>query len=256
MFRRTPIANDGSEGGTRTLAAAIALARSHKAALRMATVEERPRFPTTIDEVEEEKVAAAHRLEPVVGSARTCVKAARVKLVSHIVGGHTAPGHSGSRRTGEMRSPGGRIHEALRPLQPARRQHDGQACRTGPLCRSRRQMIESVLELDPDRPNSATAHGDCGMGNDRYMAIRRPCESRADRFTIQAHVPVLLPFGGGYRLFDRTGAPAEARTGSLVLPPAVAPATVTRQAVGSGIAGIRRLSSDIDIECRQPSAGR
>ena len=91
MFRRILIANDGSEGGARALTAAIALARSHKAALHMVTVEEMPRFPTTIDEVEEEKTGAADRLEPIVRSAKTQARTARVRIVPHIVSGHTVP---------------------------------------------------------------------------------------------------------------------------------------------------------------------
>jgi nucleotide-binding universal stress UspA family protein len=54
----------------------------------MVTVEELPRFPATIDEVEEEKAEANHRLGPVIEAARAQAQAAGVALELHLVPGH------------------------------------------------------------------------------------------------------------------------------------------------------------------------
>jgi nucleotide-binding universal stress UspA family protein len=91
MFSKILIANDGSEGGARALVAAIELARRHKAALHMISVEELPRFPTTIDEVIEEKAQANHRFDQLIDHAQSQAKVARVKLEAHIVAGHAVP---------------------------------------------------------------------------------------------------------------------------------------------------------------------
>jgi nucleotide-binding universal stress UspA family protein len=91
MYRKILIANDGSEGGAKALAAAIALARRHKAALHMISVEELPRFPTTIDEVVEEKGEANRRFDPLIERAKAQAKAARMKLDVHVVVGHAVP---------------------------------------------------------------------------------------------------------------------------------------------------------------------
>jgi nucleotide-binding universal stress UspA family protein len=88
MFRKILIANDGSAGGAKALAAAIELARIHKAALHMISVEELPRYPATIDEVVEEKVAANHLFVQLIERAKTQAKSAHVKFEGHIVTGH------------------------------------------------------------------------------------------------------------------------------------------------------------------------
>jgi nucleotide-binding universal stress UspA family protein len=54
----------------------------------MVTVEELPRFPATIDEVEEEKAEANHRLVPVIESARAQAQAAGIAIETHLVPGH------------------------------------------------------------------------------------------------------------------------------------------------------------------------
>ena len=88
MFAKILVANDGSPGALKALAAAIALARQHKAALHMVTVEELPRFPASIDEVEEVKAEEDHRLMPVLDAARAQAGAAGVALATHLVPGH------------------------------------------------------------------------------------------------------------------------------------------------------------------------
>lgn len=91
MPNKILIAHDGSEGADKALAAAIRLARARKAALHMISVEELPRFPTTIDEVIEEKEDANHRFHRLIEHAQAQAKAARVKLETHVVAGHAVP---------------------------------------------------------------------------------------------------------------------------------------------------------------------
>jgi nucleotide-binding universal stress UspA family protein len=88
MYRKIIVANDGSPGALKALAAAIETAKRDGAALHMVTVEELPRFPATIDEVEEEKAEANHRLVPVIESARAQAQAAGIAIETHLVPGH------------------------------------------------------------------------------------------------------------------------------------------------------------------------
>jgi nucleotide-binding universal stress UspA family protein len=74
MFRKILIANDGSEGGRRALAAAIWLAKQFDAELHMISAEELPQFPTSIDELVEQGQAQA--------------RAQGLDLHGHIVFGH------------------------------------------------------------------------------------------------------------------------------------------------------------------------
>jgi nucleotide-binding universal stress UspA family protein len=48
VYRKLLIANDGSEGAQAALTAAIYLAKRFRARLHMLSVEELPRFPTTV----------------------------------------------------------------------------------------------------------------------------------------------------------------------------------------------------------------
>jgi nucleotide-binding universal stress UspA family protein len=88
MYQKILVANDGSPGALKALAAAIELAKRDGAALHMVTVEELPRFAASIDEVEEEKAEANHRLLPVIEAARAQGQAAGVALESHLIPGH------------------------------------------------------------------------------------------------------------------------------------------------------------------------
>jgi nucleotide-binding universal stress UspA family protein len=54
----------------------------------MVTVEELPRFPATIDEVEEEKTEANQRLVPVIEAARAQAQAAGITIETHLNPGH------------------------------------------------------------------------------------------------------------------------------------------------------------------------
>jgi len=88
VYKRILVANDGSPGGLKALTAALAIARSNDAELHMITVEELPRFPATIDEIDEEKTEANHRLAPVIAAARADAAAAGVRIEVHLLPGH------------------------------------------------------------------------------------------------------------------------------------------------------------------------
>ena len=88
MFAKILVANDGSPGALKALAAAIALAKQHRAALHMVSVAELPRFPATIDEVDEVKAEEDHRFAPVVAAVRAQAQAEGVALVTHMIPGH------------------------------------------------------------------------------------------------------------------------------------------------------------------------
>jgi nucleotide-binding universal stress UspA family protein len=64
------------------------MARPTGAELHMIIVEELPRFPATIDEIDEEKTEADHRVAPVIAAARAEAAAAGVTLEVHLVPGH------------------------------------------------------------------------------------------------------------------------------------------------------------------------
>ena len=91
MYSKILIANDGSEGAAKALATAITLAHRLKAELHMISVEELPRFPTTVDEIVEEKEEANRRFDAVIARARSRAKATRTKLDAHVVAGHAVP---------------------------------------------------------------------------------------------------------------------------------------------------------------------
>lgn len=88
MYSKILVANDGSPGAMRALSAALTTAKQEAAALHMVTVEELPWFPASIDEVEEEKTEANHRLAPMLDAARAQAQAAGVTLETHLLPGH------------------------------------------------------------------------------------------------------------------------------------------------------------------------
>jgi nucleotide-binding universal stress UspA family protein len=89
MYRKILAANDGSDGAFKALAAAINLALRYGAELHMIIVEEIPRFPGSIDEVEGEIESADRRFAPVI--ARSKDQAAEQGLSLHC---HVLPGHA------------------------------------------------------------------------------------------------------------------------------------------------------------------
>ncbi len=88
MYKKILVANDGSPGALRALSAALTLAKRDGAALHMVTVEELPWFPASIDEVDEEKAEANHRLAPLIETARAQAQAAGVAFETHLLPGH------------------------------------------------------------------------------------------------------------------------------------------------------------------------
>ena len=91
MYSRILIANDGSPGAVKALSAAIALAKRHKAALHMISVEELPRFADTIGELDEAKQEQNHRFAPAIEQAVAKARAARIKIETHVLVGHAVP---------------------------------------------------------------------------------------------------------------------------------------------------------------------
>jgi len=88
VYKRILVANDGSPGAAKALAAAIELAQRTDAELHMIAVEELPRFPASIDEVDEEQREAGDRLAPVVAAARAQAQQAGLPIEMHLIPGH------------------------------------------------------------------------------------------------------------------------------------------------------------------------
>jgi len=88
MYKKILVANDGSPGALHALSEALTLAKRDGAALHMVTVEELPWFPASIDEVEEEKTEADHRLAPVLEAARRQAQATGIAIKTHLLPGH------------------------------------------------------------------------------------------------------------------------------------------------------------------------
>jgi nucleotide-binding universal stress UspA family protein len=91
MYRKLLIANDGSEGARKALAAAIYLAKRFRAQLHMLSVEEMPRFPTTLDEIVEEQQEAGRLFDKVIAQSVAEGKKAGVRIQAHVAAGHTVP---------------------------------------------------------------------------------------------------------------------------------------------------------------------
>jgi nucleotide-binding universal stress UspA family protein len=91
MFKKILVANDGSEGASKALTAALSLAHSHKARLQMICVEETQWIPGSREEVIGDKELADRKFAEVVAKAEAEAKRHRVKLTSHIVVGHAVP---------------------------------------------------------------------------------------------------------------------------------------------------------------------
>jgi nucleotide-binding universal stress UspA family protein len=88
MYRKILAANDGSEGAFKALAAAIDIASRYRAELHMIVVEEIPRFPGSIDEVEGEIESAGRRFAPVISRSKDQAAAQGLSLHCHVLPGH------------------------------------------------------------------------------------------------------------------------------------------------------------------------
>ena len=91
MYRKILIANDGSEGARRALLTAIGLAKRLGAELHLVSVEELPRFASSVDEIVEDKKDQNHRYARVLREARRAAEAEEVKLAARVVAGHAVP---------------------------------------------------------------------------------------------------------------------------------------------------------------------
>ena len=88
MIRRLLVADDGSPSGERAFVAALDLARRLSVGLDMICVEELPRFPATIDEIEETRADLGGGFAKVIEAARAKAEAAGVPFAAHVVAGH------------------------------------------------------------------------------------------------------------------------------------------------------------------------
>jgi nucleotide-binding universal stress UspA family protein len=88
MIRKMLVADDGSKGGEKAFAYALALAKRLGIGLQMVCVEEAPRFPASIDEVTEALSDGAGLFDKVVAAATAQAAAQDVVFQSHVVVGH------------------------------------------------------------------------------------------------------------------------------------------------------------------------
>jgi nucleotide-binding universal stress UspA family protein len=91
MYRKLLIASDGSEGARKALAAAIQLAKRFRAQLHMLSVEEVPRFPTTLDEIVEEQEEAGRLFDKLIAQSVAQAKKGGVRIEAHVAAGHAVP---------------------------------------------------------------------------------------------------------------------------------------------------------------------
>ncbi len=91
MYRKILIANDGSDGARKALRTAIGLAKRLGAELHMVSVEELPRFASSVDEIVEDQRDQNHRFARVLREARRAAEAEGVKLAARVVAGHAVP---------------------------------------------------------------------------------------------------------------------------------------------------------------------
>jgi nucleotide-binding universal stress UspA family protein len=90
MLRKILVANDGSPGAFKALTASFDVAQRYRSELHMIIVEELPRFPGTIDEVEGEIEAADRRFAPVLSKSNALALRQGLNLHCHVLPGHSA----------------------------------------------------------------------------------------------------------------------------------------------------------------------
>jgi nucleotide-binding universal stress UspA family protein len=91
MFRKLLIAHDGSRGGAKALECGLELARRLGGELHMISVEEVPRFPTSVDEILEERQEIGRLLLKIIERSRARAQETGVTLETHMVSGHVVP---------------------------------------------------------------------------------------------------------------------------------------------------------------------
>jgi nucleotide-binding universal stress UspA family protein len=90
MFRKILVANDGTPGAFKALTASFDVAQRYRSELHMIIIEELPRFPGTIDEVEGEIEAADRRFAPVLSTSKELALRQGLNLHCHVLPGHAA----------------------------------------------------------------------------------------------------------------------------------------------------------------------
>ena len=85
------IASDGSDGARKALLTAIGLAKLSNAELHMVSVEEMPRFASSLDEIVEEQQEQNHRFARIIREARRTAEAEGVRLSARVLAGHAVP---------------------------------------------------------------------------------------------------------------------------------------------------------------------
>ena len=88
MFKTILHANDGSDHAFKALSFALDIAKQNKSGLHMVSVEEIPSMPEYIEEVRQEKGAAARRFHAVIQRATALAGERHVKLHTHVLAGH------------------------------------------------------------------------------------------------------------------------------------------------------------------------
>src|SRR3989442_10149481 len=90
MYRRIAVGFDRSSGSRRALEAAVDLARSGKAELFLVSIEELPRYPGAIDEVDDEQRSSEKFFEEVQDEAVRQITGAGLVVHREIRPGHAA----------------------------------------------------------------------------------------------------------------------------------------------------------------------
>jgi nucleotide-binding universal stress UspA family protein len=91
MYKKILAGNDGSERAFKALSEAFNIAQRYQAELHMIIVEEIPRFPGSIDEVEGEIESADARFAPVITRSKAMAAEQGLTLHCHVVPGHPVP---------------------------------------------------------------------------------------------------------------------------------------------------------------------
>jgi nucleotide-binding universal stress UspA family protein len=91
MYRKILIASDGSDGARKALLTAIGLSARLGAELHMVSVEELPRFASSVDEIVEDRQDQNHRFAHVIREARRAAEAEGIRLSARVIVGHAVP---------------------------------------------------------------------------------------------------------------------------------------------------------------------
>jgi len=90
MYRRIAVGIDGSAGSRRALEVAIGLARAWKAELFLVSIEELPRYPAAVDEIDDERRSAEKFLRKIQDEAVGHVNTAGLVAHREMRAGHAA----------------------------------------------------------------------------------------------------------------------------------------------------------------------